>query len=38
MRKLVEITFMSLDAVIDAPDLTDHAQRYFGGVMQSRDA
>src|SRR4051812_36593758 len=31
MRKLVEITFMSLDGVIDAPDLTTHAQRYFAG-------
>ena len=29
MRKLIEITFMSLDGVIDAPDLTDQAARYF---------
>ena len=31
MRKLVEITFMSLDGVIDAPDLTQEAQQYFSG-------
>jgi dihydrofolate reductase len=29
MRKLVEITFMSLDGVIDAPDVVTEAQRYF---------
>jgi dihydrofolate reductase len=34
MRQLVEITFMSLDGVIDAPDLTNHAQRYFSGDAQ----
>ena len=34
MRKLVEITFMSLDGVIDARDLTTHAQRYFAGDTQ----
>jgi dihydrofolate reductase len=31
VRKLVEITFMSLDAVIDAPDLIKEAQSYFAG-------
>jgi dihydrofolate reductase len=31
MRQLVEITFMSLDGVIDAPDITQHAQPYFAG-------
>jgi Dihydrofolate reductase len=31
MRKLVEITFMSLDGVIDAPDITQEAHRYFSG-------
>ncbi|MEP6494984.1 MAG: dihydrofolate reductase family protein [bacterium] len=30
MRKLIEITFMSLDGVMDAPDLTQAAQPYFG--------
>lgn len=34
MRRSVEITFMSLDDVIGAPDLTEHAQRYFGGDAQ----
>jgi dihydrofolate reductase len=34
MRRLVEITFMSLDGVIDAPDLTNHAERYFTGDVQ----
>lgn len=29
MRKLIEITFMSLDGVIDAPDLVQKAQPYF---------
>jgi dihydrofolate reductase len=31
MRKLVEITFMSLDGVIDAPDITQEARQYFSG-------
>jgi dihydrofolate reductase len=31
MRKLVEITFMSLDGVIDAPDITQEARQYFAG-------
>jgi hypothetical protein len=34
VRKLVEITFMSLDGVIDAPDITQEAQSYFSGDMQ----
>jgi dihydrofolate reductase len=29
MRKLIEITFMSLDGVMDAPDLVQEAQPYF---------
>lgn len=29
MRKLVEVTFMSLDGVIDAPDIVQEAQPYF---------
>jgi dihydrofolate reductase len=29
MRRLIEITFMSLSGVIDAPDLVQEAQRYF---------
>jgi dihydrofolate reductase len=29
MRKLIEITFMSLDGVIDAPDVVKEAQPYF---------
>ena len=29
MRKLIEITFMSLDGVIDSPDVVKEAQRYF---------
>ena len=29
MRRLIEITFMSIDGVIDAPDITEHAQHYF---------
>ncbi len=29
MRRLVEITFMSLDGVIDAPDVVGEARRYF---------
>jgi dihydrofolate reductase len=29
MRKLVEITFMSLDGVIDAPDIVKEAEQYF---------
>ena len=29
MRKLIEITFMSLDGVIDAPDIVQEAQPYF---------
>jgi len=29
MRKLIEITFMSLDGVIDAPDIVQEAQQYF---------
>ena len=29
MRKLVEVTFMSLDGVIDAPGLVEQAQPYF---------
>lgn len=29
MRKLVEVTFMSLDGVIDAPDIVHEAQPYF---------
>src|SRR3954469_16012718 len=34
MRNLVEITFMSLDGVIDAPDITQEAQPYFLGDKQ----
>jgi dihydrofolate reductase len=34
MRRLVEVTFMSLDGVIDAPDLTQAAQSYFSGDKQ----
>ncbi|MDB4891401.1 MAG: hypothetical protein JWL61_3256 [Gemmatimonadetes bacterium] len=34
MRKLVEITFMSLDGVIDSPEITSHAQRYLSGDAQ----
>jgi dihydrofolate reductase len=34
MRKLVEITFMSLDGVIDAPDITQEARSYFSGDKQ----
>lgn len=34
MRKLVEITFMSLDGVIDAPDITQEARPYFNGDAQ----
>lgn len=30
MRKLIEITFMSLDGVIDAPDIIEEARPYFG--------
>ena len=29
MRKLVEVTFMSLDGVTDAPDIVQEAQSYF---------
>jgi dihydrofolate reductase len=29
MRKLIEITFMSLNGVMDAPDIVQEAQRYF---------
>lgn len=29
MRKLIEITFMSLDGVMDSPDIAQEAQRYF---------
>jgi dihydrofolate reductase len=29
MRKLIEITFMSLDGVIDAPDIVQEARPYF---------
>jgi dihydrofolate reductase len=29
MRKLIEITFMSLDGVMDAPDIVQEAQPYF---------
>ena len=29
MRKLIEITFMSLDGVMDAPDMVQQAQQYF---------
>lgn len=29
MRKLIEITFMSLDAVMDAPDIVQEARPYF---------
>jgi len=29
MRRLIEITFMSLNGVIDAPNLVQEAQRYF---------
>ena len=29
MRKLIEITFMSIDGVIDAPDIVQEVQRYF---------
>lgn len=29
MRKLIEITFMSIDGVIDAPDMVEHAQQFF---------
>lgn len=29
MRKLIEITFMSIDGVIDAPDVVQEVQRYF---------
>lgn len=31
VRKLIEITFMSLDGVIDAPDITQEARTYFSG-------
>jgi len=31
MRRLVEVTFMSLDGVIDAPDITQQAAPYFSG-------
>jgi dihydrofolate reductase len=34
MRKLIEITYMSLDGVMDAPDITQEAQRYFAGDEQ----
>ena len=34
MRKLIEITFTSLDGVMDAPDLTKEAQSYFSGDEQ----
>jgi dihydrofolate reductase len=34
VRKLIEITFMSLDGVIDAPDITQQAQSYFSGDKQ----
>src|SRR4051812_38247831 len=37
MRKLVEITFMSLDGVIDAPDIIQEAQAYFSGDRQHDD-
>jgi dihydrofolate reductase len=29
VRRLIEVTFMSLDGVIDAPDVVQHARRYF---------
>lgn len=29
MRKLIEITFQSLDGVVDAPDIVQEAQPYF---------
>jgi dihydrofolate reductase len=34
MRNLVEITFMTLDGVIDAPDITQEARPYFQGDKQ----
>jgi dihydrofolate reductase len=34
VRKLIEITFMSLDGVIDAPDITQEARSYFSGDQQ----
>lgn len=29
MGKLIEVTFMSIDGVVDAPDIVQEAQRYF---------
>lgn len=29
MRKLIEITFMSLDGVMDAPDIAQEARQFF---------
>jgi len=34
MGRLVEITFMSIDGVIDAPDLTQHVMQY---IMQNKE-
>ncbi|MEP6780205.1 MAG: dihydrofolate reductase family protein [Gemmatimonadaceae bacterium] len=31
MRKLIEITFLSLDGVMDAPDIVQQAEKYFSG-------
>ncbi len=31
MRQLIEITFMSIDGVIDAPDIVGEAEPYFAG-------
>ena len=38
MRKLVEITFMSIDGVIDVPDIATEAQPYFQGEKQDSRA
>jgi dihydrofolate reductase len=34
VRKLIEITFMSLDGVIDAPDIAQEARAYYSGDAQ----
>jgi dihydrofolate reductase len=34
MGRLIEITFMSIDGVIDAPDLTQHVMQY---IMQNKE-
>jgi dihydrofolate reductase len=36
MRRLIEVTFMSLDGVIDSPEVVKEAQRYFGAADEQQ--